>query len=90
MKPPQADVTREAVAILTAWVDSADDPAFGIQTLTDILEERGQGDVFTGAIEVISGFVNLTGLLMVQRYGDTGHDERATLQQVAADINTLV
>jgi hypothetical protein len=90
MKPRQADLTREAIAIMTAWVDSGDDPSFGIQTLTDILEERGEGDVFIGAIEVIGGFVNLTGLLMVQRYRDTGQDERATLQQVAVDINSLV
>ncbi|MFL6081114.1 MAG: hypothetical protein ACJ714_14390 [Ornithinibacter sp.] len=90
MKPRQADLTREAVAIMTAWVDSSDDPSFGIETLTDILQERGEGDVFRGAIEVIGGFVNLTGLLMVQRYRDTGQDERATLQRVAADLNSLV
>ena len=90
MKPRQADLTREAVAIMTAWVDSGDDASFGIKTLTDILQERGEGDAFTGAIEVISGFVNLTGLLMVQRYRDTGQDERATLQRVAAHINSLV
>ncbi len=89
MKPRQAELTREAVAIMTAWVNSGDDPSFGIQTLTDILQERGEGDAFTGAIEVIGGFVNLTGLLMVQRYQDTGQDERATLQQVAADLNAL-
>jgi hypothetical protein len=90
MKPRQADLTREAITIMTAWADSGDDPSFGIQTLTDILEERGEGDVFIGAIEVIGGFVNLTGLLMVQRYRDTGQDERATLQQVAVEINSLV
>jgi hypothetical protein len=90
MKPRQADLTRDAVAIMTAWVDSTDDPSFGIETLIDILQERGDGDAFTGAIEVISGFVNLTGLIMVQRYHDTGQDERATLQRVAADINSLV
>ncbi len=90
MTPRQADLTREAIAIMTAWMDSGDDPAFGIQTLTGILEERGEGDVFIGAIEVIGGFVNLTGLLMVQRYQDTGQDERATLQQVAVDISSLV
>ncbi len=89
MKPRQADLTRDAVAIMTAWVDGTQDASFGIQTLTDILVERGEGDAFTGAIEVISGFVNLTGLLMVQRYRETGQDERATLQRVAADINTL-
>ena len=89
MKPRQADLTREAVAIMTAWVESGEDPSFGIRTLTEILEERGEGDVFTGAIEVIGGFVNLTGLLMVQRYWDTGQDERATLQRVAADLNAL-
>ena len=89
MKPRQADLTRQAVAIMTAWVDSREDPSFGIETLTDILEERGDGDVFTGAIEVIGGFVNLTGLLMIQRYKDTGEDERATLQRVAADLSAL-
>jgi len=45
MKPRQADLTRDAIAVMTAWVDSGDDPSFGIQTLTDILEERGEGDV---------------------------------------------
>ena len=89
MKPRQAELTRQAVAIMTAWVDSGEDPSFGIETLTDILEERGDGDVFTGAIEVIGGFVNLTGLLMIQRYKDTGEDERATLQRVAADLSAL-
>ena len=74
---------------MTAWVDSGDDASFGMQTLTDILEERGDGDVFAGAIEVIGGFVNLTGLLMVQRYEDTGEDERATLQRVAANISSV-
>jgi len=90
MKPRQADLTRQAVAIMTAWVDSSEDASFGIETLTDILQERGDGDVFVGAIEVISGFVNLTGLLMVQRYRDTGEDERATLQMVAADLSSVV
>ena len=73
---------------MTAWVDGHDDASLGIETLTDILQERGNGDVFTGAIEVIGGFVNLTGLLMIQRYRETGEDERATLQRVAADISS--
>ena len=89
MEPRQADLTREAVAIMTAWVESGDDATFGIRTLTDIVEERGNGDVFAGAIEVLGGFVNLAGLLMVQRYKDTGQDERATLQLVAADISQV-
>lgn len=87
MKPHQADLTRQAVAIMTAWVDDGGDSSFGIETLTNILQERDDGDVFKGAVEVIGGFVNLTGLLMIQRYRDTGQDELATLQQVAADIN---
>jgi hypothetical protein len=40
MKPRQADLTRQAVAIMTAWVDSGEDSALGIKTLTDILQER--------------------------------------------------
>jgi len=75
---------------MTAWVDSGEDGDFGIETLTDILQERGNGDVFAGAIEVIGGFVNLAGLLMVQRYRDTGQDELATLQSVAADLSSVV
>jgi hypothetical protein len=88
MKPHQADLTRQAVAIMTAWVDSGDDSSLGIRTLTDILQERDDGDVFNGAIEVIGGFVNLTALLMIQRYRDTGQDELATLQLVGADISS--
>jgi len=88
MKPRQAELTRQAVAIMTAWVDSEGDSSFGIETLTDILQERDDGDVFTGAVEVIGGFVNLTGLLMIQRYRDTGQDELATLRLVAADITS--
>lgn len=88
MTPHQADLTHQAVAIMTAWMDSEGDPAFGIQTVTDILQERDDGDLFTAAIEVIGGFVNLTGLLMLQRHSDTGQDERATLQMVAADISS--
>ena len=88
MKPRQADLTRQAVAIMTAWVDSGEDSTLGIKTLTDILQERDDGDVFKGAIEVIGGFVNLTGLLMIQRYRDTGQDELATLQLVGADISS--
>ena len=88
MTPRQADLTRQAVAIMTAWMDSGDDSSLGTETLTDILQERDDGDVFKGAIEVIGGFVNLTGLLMIQRYRDTGQDELATLQLVAADISS--
>jgi hypothetical protein len=88
MKQRQADLTRQAVAIMTAWVDSGEDSALGIKTLTDILQERDDGDVFKGAIEVIGGFVNLTGLLMIQRYRDTGQDELATLRLVGADISS--
>ena len=73
---------------MTAWVDSGEDSTLGIKTLTDILQERDDGDVFKGAIEVIGGFVNLTGLLMIQRYRDTGQDELATLQLVGADISS--
>jgi hypothetical protein len=40
MKQRQADLTRQAVAIMTAWVDSGPDSALGIKTLTDILQER--------------------------------------------------
>lgn len=89
MKPHQADLTRQAVAIMTAWGDGGDDTSFGIETLTDIIQERGKGDVWTGAIDVISGFVNLTGLLLVQRFKDTGEDERATLQLVASDLSPV-
>jgi hypothetical protein len=88
MKPRQADVTRQAVAIMTAWLDSGSDESLGIKILTDILQERDDGDVFIGAVEVIGGFVNLTELLMIQRYRDTGQDELATLQLVAADIGS--
>jgi hypothetical protein len=87
MKPHQADLTRQALAIMTAWLDGGGDSSFGIETLTDILQERDDGDVFTRAVEVIGGFVNLTGLLMIQRYRDTGEDELVTLQLVAADLN---
>lgn len=86
MTPHQADLTRHAVAIMTAWGDSGDDTSFGIDTLTDIIQERGEGDLWTGAVEVITGLVNLTGLLLVQRFKDTGQDEQATLQLVATDI----
>jgi hypothetical protein len=88
MKPRQAELTHQAVAIMTAWLDSEGDSSFGIETLIDILQERDDGDVFTGAVEVIGGFVNLTGLLMIQRYRDTGQDELATLRLVAADITS--
>lgn len=88
MTPHQADLTRQAVAIMTAWMDNQGDSTFGIQTVADILEDRQDGDLFTAAIEVIGGFVNLTGLLMLQRYSDTGQDERTTLQLVAADISS--
>jgi hypothetical protein len=69
---------------MTAWLDSEGDSSFGVETLTDILQERDDGDVFTGAVEVIGGFVNLAGLLMIQRYRDTGQDELGTLRLVAA------
>jgi hypothetical protein len=89
MTPHQADLTRHAVAIMTAWGDNGDDASFGIDTLTDIIQERGKGDLWTGAVDVIGGLVNLTGLLLVQRFKDTGQDERATLQLVATDISPV-
>ena len=67
---------------MTAWLDSEGDSSFGVETLTDILQD--DGDVFTGAVEVIGGFVKLAGLLMIQRYRDTGQDELGTLRLVAA------
>jgi len=88
MTPHQADLTRQAVAIMTAWMDCEDDSSLGTETLTDILQERADGDVFKGAIEVIGGFVNLTGLLIVQRYRETGEDELATLQMLGANITS--
>lgn len=87
MTPHQAELTRQAVAIMTAWGDSGHDTSFGIDTLTDIIQERGRGDLWTGAVEVISGLVNLNGLLLVQRFKDTGQDGQATLQLVATDIS---
>lgn len=90
MREHQADLTRQAIAIMTAWVDSSDDgSSFGIDTLTGILQDRDDGDLFTGAIEMIGGFVNLAALLMLQRYADTGQDEQATLQLIAADLNAV-
>ena len=89
MTPHQADLTRHALAIMTAWGDRGDDTSFGIDTVTDIIQERGKGDLWTGAVEVITGLVNLNGLLLVQRFKDTGQNERATLQLVATDISPV-
>jgi hypothetical protein len=88
MTPHQADLTRQAVAIMTAWLECEGDSRFGIQTIADILDDRDDGDLFTAAVELIAGFVNLTGLLMLQRYSDTGQDEGSTLRLLAADISS--
>jgi hypothetical protein len=89
MTPHQAQLTRHAVAIMTAWMDDEGDSRFGIETVADILADRDDGDLFRAAVEVIGGFVNLTGLLMLHLYSETGQDENETLQLLAAEISSV-
>ncbi|MDJ0392496.1 hypothetical protein QMK17_04000 [Rhodococcus sp. G-MC3] len=78
------DSTREAIAVMTAWADGADGVVFSAEQIMRIAEEDDDG-----ISTLVSGLVNLAGILLVEHQQVTGREPARTLQAVAAKLSEL-
>jgi hypothetical protein len=82
------DDTREnlsrAIAVMTAWQSGSglEHQQFTAQTANDMMDA---GD---GPLELISGFITLTGWLLARLESSTGATSAETLQDIARRMNT--
>ncbi|MGI8418057.1 MAG: hypothetical protein ACR2P2_18000 [Nakamurella sp.] len=78
-------LTRNALEIMTAWAAEGNSTDFAMQRLSVILTERG-GDPRDGTAELLAGFVNLCGAILMDEATMTGEDEATILQRVAIKV----
>lgn len=82
MTPEQAQYGRMAVEIMATWTADADNANEVVPQHLNLLMQEGATPV-EAAVQLIYGFVNLTGLLLVQRLAEQGTPEEQTLQEIA-------
>jgi hypothetical protein len=78
------DATREAIAVMTAWTDGTDGAEFSAEQIMRIAREDENGISI-----LVSGLVNLAGILLVEHQQVTGHAPVETLQSIAAKLSVL-
>jgi hypothetical protein len=82
------EATREnlskAIAVMTAWHAGSEleDHQFTAQTANDMMDA---GD---GPLDLVSGFITLTGWLLTRLESSTGVTSAETLQDIARRANT--
>ena len=76
--------TRHAVAIMAEWLGDGDGQTGRVSDMvTQIVSEREDGDVAAGMTEVVIGFINLTGQLLLHTNDRTGVRGEELLREVA-------
>nr|WP_296769048.1 hypothetical protein [Rhodococcus sp. (in: high G+C Gram-positive bacteria)] len=78
------DSTREAIAVMTAWTDGTDGVVFSAEQIMRIAREDDDG-----ISTLVSGLVNLAGILLVEHEQATGQVPARTLQAVAAKLSEM-
>lgn len=78
-----SDNLSKAIAVMTAWNSGSDleHQQFTAATANDMMDA---GD---GPLDLISGFITLTGWLLTRIDNATGADATATLQDIARRMN---
>lgn len=81
--------TKHAVAIMAEWLGDADGHTDRVSDMVaQIVEESGDGDVVAGLTEVVIGFINLTGQLLLHGTDRTGVQGEVMLRDLARLIAT--
>jgi hypothetical protein len=76
--------TKHAVAIMTEWLSDEDGGSGRVgDMVTQIVEEAGDGDVAAGLTELVVGFINLTGQLLLHANDRTGVRGDVMLRELA-------
>lgn len=79
--------TRHAVAIMSEWLGDSEGASGRVgDRVMQIVEEAGNGDVAAGLIEVVVGFINLTGQLLLHADDRTGVPGEVLLRELATLI----
>ncbi len=78
------DNLSKAIAVMTAWQSGSEleHQQFTAQTANDMM------DAGEGPLDLISGFITLTGWLLTRIESSTGTTPGATLQDIARRMNT--
>jgi hypothetical protein len=78
------DSASVALEIMTARAaHPKGDRTFLGEHLLDVIEERGHGDDVAAIIEIVLGFITLSGALIEQRVTEVGISEEDTLRELA-------
>lgn len=76
------DMTRAAIAVMTAWVSAG--PRFATETIRSAVRDREAQGAVDGMSDLLAGFVNLCGLLLVMRDSEQDVSPVGTLREIAA------
>jgi hypothetical protein len=79
------DLTRRAIEVMTAWLDDPNKTDFAVSRAVDLIVKQDEmQDAAAAAHELITGFINLSGLLLFRIEEATGDKGPTTLQKMAA------
>lgn len=82
MRDEVRETLREAIGIMTAWLDEPDGGDF----LPSVLRARLAEDGLDGIVKILHGLISLNGVLLTELLAATDVDEQATLRRLALEL----
>lgn len=81
--------TQMAIEVMTAWAsdpDGIDD--FIVARMRSLIDDAEDGNPLRAAVDLINGFVNLSGSLLIQRESEMNVRDIETLRQLGLEYQT--
>lgn len=73
---------RDAIALMTAWLDESHGGRFALETLEQILNDRSPHDHLVGLEDLVAGLIGLCGDLLSMREEETGITMAESLREL--------
>lgn len=89
MRPELVRNTQMAIEVMTAWAsdpDGIDD--FIFDRMRSLIDDAEDGNPLRAAVDLINGFVNLSGELLIQRESEMNARDIDTLRQLGLKYQT--
>jgi len=82
---PRSDSARNAIEVVTAWLDSPDGPPdLLLSQMCNHVQAHPKGDLY-GATSLIMGLIYLCGSLLALREHETGISSRQTVRDLGLE-----
>jgi hypothetical protein len=84
MPPSRTENARHAIELMTAWLESPDEPSeMFLGRFRSLIHRRSDDDVLAGAVELVMGMTELSGALLITLAEETGISECEALRRLA-------